>query len=579
MSGKIHKEHIFRILFIGITLFLLIYRISLHADIYDEIINLTVSYRIALGDVPFYNCWEAYQGGDILMAIFIFLYVNIMGTTSGIIFYARGLYLICLFLLAIYTYFIFRKRIDKTIAFYLSYIICFFEIYGLFYLWYDTVSIIFLFLGCLLVIDSLFEESVVKKILKLILAGIVHCWMALSYPAFAVLAVAIGISLGAVEYAYFGKKVKNTLTSLVSYGIGAVIFLSCFLGYLQIRIGLDRCLETFHIISGSRGINSIGFLSMISAVCVSYLNVNQFLIIVSIIMFALFFKSLRQEKYIPIFLAGLFILPFFNLFFIEKRLYLGLADYLSYIMLGCPFVYSLLKNRNKFDTMMIMFFFIPSIFSVLLIPTTTVYGDVGPIKSWQACLPGAIATLYFASRVLMEMGKRFFLLNNILLCVVTVILLVNSYSYVYLNQPYIKSSDKRITDGIYCGIKVNENMLYVSQLRGVLSNYTEGKQTILAGSNLREIYLMSKLRPFVWSVEAPAYYKEDELCWDMAIEYFEYFNDLPDLICVEQWELMNEKIEKIIDKYYKQVFEGNIGSTYIYIFEKIGNIQNPMSVS
>lgn len=569
MIGKIHKEYIFRILFIGITLFLLIYRISLHADIYDEIINMTVSYRIALGDVPFYNCWEAYQGGDILMAIFIFLYVNIIGTTSGIILYARGLYLICLSLLAIYTYFIFRKRIDKTIAFYLSYTICFFEIYGLFYLWYDTVSIIFLFLGCLLIIDSLFEERAVKKVLKLILAGIVHCWMALSYPAFAVLAVVIGILLGIDEYVYFGKKVKNTLISLVSYGIGAVIFLSCFLGYLQIRIGLKQCLETFHIVSDSRGTNSIDFLSMISAVCVTYLNVNRFLIIVSIVVFFLFFKSLRQERYIPIFLTCLFILPFFNLFFIEKRLYLGLADYLSYIMLGCPFVYSLLKNRNKFDIMMIMFFFIPSILSILFIATTTLYGDIGPVKSWQACLPGAIATLYFASRVFMEQGKRFFSLNNILLCTVTVILLINSYSYVYLNQPHIKSSDTRITNGIYYGIKVNDNMLFVSQLRGVLSNYTEGKQTILAGSNIREIYLMSKLRPFVWSVEAPAYYKDGELCWDMAIEYFEYFNDLPDLICVEQWELMNEKIGEIIDKNYKQVFEGNIGPSYIYIFEKL----------
>ena len=195
LSKETKAKKIFILLFVIITFVLLIYRISIHADIYDEIINLSISYRVAMGDVPFYNCWEAFQSGDIFMAPFIWLYVKIFKTTSGLILYSRIIYILVLAFLSFACFKMFQKHLDNEKAFLLSYVVLFFELYSLFYLWYDTISVIFLLLGCIFLVFALEMSDKKRKYVSFLLAGIIHCCMAFSYPSFSILAIVIALIL------------------------------------------------------------------------------------------------------------------------------------------------------------------------------------------------------------------------------------------------------------------------------------------------------------------------------------------------------------------------------------------------
>ena len=53
MKSKVQKIGLWA--FVIISFSLLLYRITLHADVADEITNLNISYRISLGAIPFYH--------------------------------------------------------------------------------------------------------------------------------------------------------------------------------------------------------------------------------------------------------------------------------------------------------------------------------------------------------------------------------------------------------------------------------------------------------------------------------------------------------------------------------------------
>jgi len=567
-AKKFELFNIYESIFVLMSIILLFYRISIHADIYDEIINLSISYRVALGDIPFYNGWEAFQSGDIFMAPFLWLYIKIFNTTSGMILYSRLIYIGVFSILAIGFYRFFKLHLSQKAAFFLSYIIVFFEIYSLFYLWYDTVSIFFLCFGVLALLNSFEEGAKWKQIFMTISAGFLHCFMAFSYPAYIILAVIIAVI---VFYTSFqGGGFKSALYKIMLYGGGALIFVSILIIYFQIYVGIEKIFETLSIITSSRSTNVFSILNILCDIFVSYVKVNKYLIPVTIILFIAYFASLRNPGKIKWFIWGLIILPGFNQFFIEKSTVMGLANYLSYLMIWCPFLYYMICNKKEIHKRIFAFLYYPSIASVICITLTTVYADIGPVKCWQASLPGALAALYFVVDLLSKPKQNISKSLILLLHLITAILLFNSYSYIYLNQPYITWENKRMTDGLYWGIKVNDYIEDIIHLQNIVIATSDNCETVLASSELRPVYMMTQMRPYVWSVEAPAYYMDGIFHWDYSITYFEYFDTYPDIMYLCDYEIAdNVDILNILEDKYQLIDKAYIMEKNIFIYKKV----------
>ena len=113
--------------FVILTFTLLLYRITLHADVDDEIMNLSIAYRMTKGDIPFYHIQESYQLGAIFLAPFLWFYVKLTGGTTGIVLYSRLIYIAVLAICAILTYRSLQHYLKKGLAFFISYVIVFFE--------------------------------------------------------------------------------------------------------------------------------------------------------------------------------------------------------------------------------------------------------------------------------------------------------------------------------------------------------------------------------------------------------------------------------------------------------------------
>lgn len=552
--------------FVVATFFLLLYRITLHADTYDEITNLNISYRIAMGDIPFYHCWEAYQGGDIFLAPFIWLFVKATGGTTGIILFSRVLYIMILIVCAGLFNGLFKQYMNAENAFFLSYIIVFFEIYSLFYLWYDTVAIIFFFLGDLAIIYAV--ENPKKRALFLILGGICHCCMVISYFVFIPMALVIAICIAFLVYNFYNRRIGVAFKALCLYAVGAFIVTIVFLFYLEFNAGIEKVSEVLIMILSDRSVKEGSFFGIVFDVFKAFILANPYLSILSFGVLFAYFKVRKEQKYFWILAFGIVILPILNRLFLAETSVRGAASYLAYIGYWCPLLYLVIQRKINFDRCLLLICWLPFIVSMFLIPTVSNYSGVGPIKAWQMCLPAALSSLYYIGKIWMEIyGENSFLPYGVLYGLVVISLLVNAYSFNFLNQPLIGSGDNRIKDGIYWGIKVKPEMECMVELETMVQEYTKGCETILASGEIKSIYLMTELKPVARMTEVAAVFDGEIYSWDNQIQYFEYFSTLPDIMFLEAYDLMDRKIINILDGKYRFVAEENIGQHNIYIYK------------
>lgn len=79
---------------------------------FDEQYALAMSYRLLKGDIPVLDMWEPHQTSGFLAALFMFPYVAITGSTTGIVLYLR----VCGLLIHSITAFLFCRQADFILA-------------------------------------------------------------------------------------------------------------------------------------------------------------------------------------------------------------------------------------------------------------------------------------------------------------------------------------------------------------------------------------------------------------------------------------------------------------------------------
>ena len=556
--------------FVVLTFALLLYRITLHADINDEIMNLSIAYRMIKGDIPFYHIQESYQLGAVFLVPFLWVYVKLTGGTTGIVLYSRVIYIAMLVLCAYLTYRLLKHYLKKDLAFFISYTIIFFQLFCMFYLWYDTEAVIFLLLGDLALVWALEQGNTKRQqYLFLMLSGVLHTCMAVAHVATIPVALGIAMILFALVYFQYGKQIVKALTCVLSYAAVPIVLVLCILLFLLVTGHLGEGVAFLTELIEGRLQIEFNLLEIVLRVKDTYMGLNSYLVQLTKLLLPLYVMVWFFPKLFPVLAFGVVGLSIINQFLMLHTSTKGLPNYIAYVALWAPLFYLLLKKKEKMDRCMFYLFVLPIFISAVFIPLFSMTSDYGPIKAWQMFLPGMIATLYFIARVWKEkIGEATICSCKIFYVLVSLSLLYNAYSFVYLCYPMITWEDTRLTEGIYAGIKVNESMTCMVDMQNMVERYTDGCETILASSGIRTIYLMTDLKPCTATTEFAATGGGEDRHWNRQLEYFKRFQAYPDIMFLEAYDLGDEGFTELKDQKYDFIEMEEIGEHQIFIYKK-----------
>lgn len=556
--------------FVILTFALLLYRITLHADVNDEIMNLSISYRIILGDIPFYHVQEVYQIGAIFMVPFVWLFVKLTGGTTGIVLYSRVLYILVLVGCAVLMYRLLRNYMRKDLAFFLSYVIVFFELFSLYYLWYDSMAVIFCLLGNLAIVKAVdLCKGGTKRYLFLMLAGMLHFCMAAVHVGLIPMALGTALFLFMLVCLHYRRNWKRAVKCVGAYAFFPIVILLLALLIILVTGNLENVIVYLQNMLGSRGSQMQSISDILREVIDSYMVTNSYLINLTKGLLVVYVLTLIFPKLYPVLMFGIIIFPIYNQYRLPETSVRGLPNYLSYLALWAPLLFLLLRKKEKLDWCLWYIFWLPFPLSAVFTPLFSLTSVYGPIKAWQMCLPAGLAALYYMIRLWKEkVGENSIVICKLLTAVVCLTLLWTGYRFVFLNQPLIEKDDVRLTEGIYAGIKVNESMECMPEMQKMVQKYVDGAETILASSEIRCIYLMSDLRPFTRTTEMATNSDGTMRRWWRQLDYFWKIGNIPDLMFLEWYDLEDEGIYGILDVYYEPACVEYIGEHTIYVYKR-----------
>lgn len=152
---------------LGLGFLFLLFRSFFGVDFTDEGFYASIPYRFLLGDRPFIDENAIHQTAGFLTFPFVWLFVTITGSTTGLILFLRLLFVLLTVVVAVQVYRFFLKRLDSISAALLScaYVLLTPEIPSLSY---NSMAVAFLTL-------ALVSEKVIVR-------GLVSGLMAVAYP-------------------------------------------------------------------------------------------------------------------------------------------------------------------------------------------------------------------------------------------------------------------------------------------------------------------------------------------------------------------------------------------------------------
>ncbi len=208
----------------------------------DAEFQITMSYRLATGDIMFKEMWEPYQMSAFLCAFFIKIYLALFKTTTGIVLYLQ---IIGVLLDALVSYLLY-KTVDKylnskNVTFFMAWVFFLVSPKDVPLPEYANMQIWFSLLLCI----TIFLYLSKNKVSFVILSALSLCGIILSYPSCLI------ISFGAIALLlYYGHK-KHTLVFCSTCLTAGILYLCFIFQKISIKefgttIGNILAIETSH---------------------------------------------------------------------------------------------------------------------------------------------------------------------------------------------------------------------------------------------------------------------------------------------------------------------------------------------
>ncbi len=201
VKQRFDKDRILSILLITVAVLINIKYIFVDFGI-DAEFQISMSYRLATGDIMFKEMWEPYQMSAFLCAFFIKLYLEIFKTTTGIVLYLQVIGVLLDALISIFLYQIVQKYLDsKKTAFLMAWVFFLAAPKDIPIADYTNMQIWFSMLLCI----CLFLQYKTGKKRFIVFAALSLCAAVLSYPS------CLLLYLGVIGILLYRKDLKNSL--------------------------------------------------------------------------------------------------------------------------------------------------------------------------------------------------------------------------------------------------------------------------------------------------------------------------------------------------------------------------------
>jgi len=86
----------------------------------DEQYALVLGYRMASGERMFLDLWEPHQTSGFVCAFLVKIYMQVLGTTEGLVIYLRIMGILMQVAVSTFVYKVFRHKTGKMVSFYLA---------------------------------------------------------------------------------------------------------------------------------------------------------------------------------------------------------------------------------------------------------------------------------------------------------------------------------------------------------------------------------------------------------------------------------------------------------------------------
>lgn len=505
---------------------MMVFRIHLYADINDEIVNLAIAYRMAMGQTPIVDMWEAFQCSGVYLSVFLRIFLAFTSNTEGIVLFSRYVYLANLILLALIAYDVIAF-IDRKVAILMSAIILCFNLYSLYYLWYDSESVIFMSIALLLIL----KYWLVGKSYNLYIAGFLMGLMALSYPQFLVIAIAIVIYSSILLGKKNGTNIFQEGKWQVFGGFSVFILVMAYIGIKSRFVGFLTGLEEMFFSRIGGGGKKIHVMDIFQ----SFYSINKVGVALSIVVILLYLYCRKHKRVIPYLCYSVIAISVINQVILKEN-YRNLENIFTFLGLYAPIICSLLDKEQMRKCLSILWG--SSYLSIVIIAFSSVSLEDGPIKSWQAFLPAAIATFISIAILLNNEFRR---VNEILMIGI-VILLINSNFTNYYSKSDLENNVCKMKTGIYKGIYVSNEMRVWEDIEKYITQKNGVEETVMVGARLTPIYLMPQnkvVSPTVTTINM-----------DRIERYIQLKGEYPSNLFIEPFELKDDRFKKFIENNY-----------------------------
>lgn len=492
----------------------------------DETYYLQVTHRIAQGDALIAEEWHIGQLFSYLLLPFMYLYMLIFKTSTGIVLFFRYLYTFVWGTANLFIYFKIKK-INHLGAVFASIFLLIYAPFGIMALSYNSFGIMFLALSCVLNLTS-------NSKMSNIVSGSFYSFAVLCCPSLVVLLIYYLI------YFLFIKKDKRQLLYFI---IGIIIQFIIFIIFVLSRASFSKILKSMpYILSDSEHGNinlifktKIWFLSFCD-------NSNKYLLLaIMLVVFVSFFIKYKKTLLI------ILLLLILSLMIYTYKTYYYINHLMYPLALIAPFLFFTKNNKIK---KVLYSIWLPGLIYSLCLNFTSNQGEYAIFSALSISSFGSVIALYVYVDEYMYTNK----LKKIIIKTMTHMVLVLQISLLLILRwnnifwdTYTSKQNKFIENGPEKGIYVSDEKY---EIYNEIINTCEKTNTsvdsllVLSNDSLYYIYY------FDYRTSSSSSWP---LLGDMQqMKYFEINqNKLPNIIIypLREGNNYNYLLDEIISKY------------------------------
>ena len=244
-SPRRRQSLFFCLVLLGGLFVALLWRLPYGFDWSDEAYQAVVPYRFVLGDRPIIDTWEVHQFSGLIALPFLRLFLLFTGgSTQGVLLFFRFVNVILQGLVALYGFFVLRRKSGDLPAVLAGGLILMHAHYAMNNFFYNSMTLLFLILSVLLLFDGL--DRLEGRCLKgkapffAALAGASYALAVQAYP-YLLISLPVWIAYWILFLKRHAQRPARRFPLYFISGLGAVLV--AFIAYLLIRCPLPQLLQ------------------------------------------------------------------------------------------------------------------------------------------------------------------------------------------------------------------------------------------------------------------------------------------------------------------------------------------------